>query len=85
VVDDVAWQRWNNHKPDRRKDEFYQVHRAIRTHVDDVARAVRLALATPRIRYALLHIAADNKGRVTGIQRAKRVLGFWPRHRLAGK
>jgi len=56
--------------------------RRMATHVEDVAHAIHLALTVPDIRYEVLHIASDNKGRVTSIDRAKKVLGFWPKYKL---
>lgn len=52
------------------------------THVDDVAHAIHLALTVPHTGYEVLHIAADNPGQITEIQRAKEVLGFSPRYRV---
>ncbi len=59
-----------------------RAHRGMATHVNDVAHAVHLALTVPNLRYEVLHIAADNVGRVTSIDRAREVLGFWPRYSL---
>ena len=52
------------------------------THVDDVARAIHLALTVPHNGYEVLHIAADNPKRPTEIARARQVLGFRPRYRV---
>ena len=52
------------------------------THVADVARAIHLSLTKSLKGYQLIHIASDNKGRITKIDRAKELLGFTPEYRL---
>jgi len=82
VKTDAEWADRQTWKPQPDWTKEFGVHRAMTTHVDDVARAIHLALTAPNIGFELLHIAADNTGRVTEIARAKEVLGFWPAHRL---
>ena len=77
VCDDDDWE-----KSRIAKDPKRNLWRAMSTHVSDVAHAIYLSLTVPNLRFELINIAADNKGRVSNIQRAKDVLGFWPLRRI---
>lgn len=79
VVNESEWQETNKV---RYEEERSRCWRAMATHVEDVARAIRLALVAPNIQYEIIHVAADNLGRLTDIRKAKELLGFWPKHRL---
>jgi uronate dehydrogenase len=82
LADDELWQ-------EAQACSLSDVHgatwRAMTTHVSDVARAIHLALTVPNARFEIIHIAADNRGRMTEIQKAKDFLGFWPKRRLDGE
>lgn len=80
VVDSFEWQKAQQAQTPQVGWEQYW--RSMTTHTTDVARAIHLALTVPDMRYELIHISADNKGRVTEIQKAKELLGFWPAYRL---
>lgn len=73
---------WRHYSTEEPKTENHKYWRAMATRLEDVARAIHLALTKPDIRYETIHIAADNPGRVTEIQRAKDVLGFTAEYRL---
>ena|ERR1051326_278986 len=75
------WEEYRQWKPDFTNPRD-RVQYGMATHVEDVARAIHLSLTAPNVRYEVIHIASDNKCRVTSIHRAKRMLGFWPKHRL---
>ncbi|NQU11446.1 NAD(P)-dependent oxidoreductase [bacterium] len=87
VADAEQWEWWKQYTPAQhqqtgRPPELYAFYRGLRTHVDDAARAIRLAVESDLPGYELFHIAADNKDRVTEIERARQVLGFRPEHRI---
>lgn len=75
------WEEYRQWKPDSNKP-MDRAQYGMATHVEDVAHAIHLALTVPNVRYEVLHVASDNQGSVTSIDRAKQVLGFWPKHRL---
>ena len=51
-----------------------------RVHVDDVTRAIALALETPEPGYALVHIVGVDSGGRWDLDAARRALGWEPRH-----
>lgn len=77
----TEWEKCQDWKPDP-ADAIICARHGMVTHVEDVARAIHLSLTVPIVRYEVIHIASDNKYRVTSIERARRVLGFWPKYRL---
>lgn len=81
LADDELWQEAQRTVPENRMGHNWRV---MTTHVSDAARAIHLALTAPNIRFEIIHVAADNKGRLTEIQKAKDMLGFWPERKLDG-
>jgi nucleoside-diphosphate-sugar epimerase len=79
LADDAEWEEARVFVPDNRTGVNW---RAMATHVADVARAIHLTLTVPDLRFEIIHVAADNRGRLTDIQKAKELLGFWPKRRL---
>jgi uronate dehydrogenase len=57
--------------------------RGMTTHVNDAARAIHLALTARKIRFEVIHVAADNYGRLTRIEKAEKILGFRPKLKLS--
>ena len=51
-----------------------------RVHVDDVTRAIALALKTPEPGYALVHIVGADSGHQWDLEAAQRVYGWEPRY-----
>ncbi|MBM3477415.1 MAG: NAD(P)-dependent oxidoreductase [Armatimonadetes bacterium] len=51
-----------------------------RVHVDDVTRAIALALETPEPGYALVHVVGDNPGRQWDLEAVRRLYGWQPRY-----
>jgi uronate dehydrogenase len=51
-------------------------------HIDDVVEAFRLAIDNDKIDFGIFHICADNPKAKFDISRAKKILGFSPRHNL---
>jgi len=51
-----------------------------RVHVDDVTRAVALALEASEPGYALVHVVGDNPGRQWDLEAARNVYGWAPRY-----
>jgi nucleoside-diphosphate-sugar epimerase len=89
VVDAQEWEDWKQYTPVKharlnRPRELYSFYKGLRTHVDDVARAIRLAVEAESTGYELVHIAGANNDRVTSIERARQILGFEPEHRIDG-
>lgn len=79
LADDAEWEESKAYVP---RNSTGRNWRAMTTHVSDVSRAIRLALTKPKLKFEIIHIAADNAGRLTEIQKAKDVLGFWPKWKL---
>jgi nucleoside-diphosphate-sugar epimerase len=87
VADPEEWEWWKRydlaqHRQLGRAPELYPFFRELRTHVDDVAQAIRLAVEADLSGYELFHIAAEHRDTVSSIDRARRVLGFRPQHRI---
>jgi uronate dehydrogenase len=80
LCDDARWREAQQWIP---KNKQMRNWRNMATHISDVARAIHLALTVPNLHWEIIHIAADNKDRLTTIRKAKDVLGFWPRMKLA--
>jgi nucleoside-diphosphate-sugar epimerase len=75
---DGAWQG-NVHIPD------LVAYRApdpppARVHVDDVTRAIELAIETTEPRYALVHLVGGDSGNQWDIQAARRIFGWQPQY-----
>jgi len=51
-----------------------------RVHVDDVTRAIELAMTSPGPAYGLAHVVGDNPGRRWDLEAARRLYGWAPRH-----
>ncbi|MBM3500252.1 MAG: NAD(P)-dependent oxidoreductase, partial [Armatimonadetes bacterium] len=51
-----------------------------RVHVEDVARAIALALETPEPTYALVHIVGDGSEGRWDLEAARRLYGWEPRY-----
>jgi len=51
-----------------------------RVHVEDVTRAIALALEAPEPRYALVHVVGDNPGRQWDLEAARQLYGWEPRY-----
>ena len=81
LVNDGQWRFLNSFKPKKRVGMHW---RSMTTHVSDAARAIHLALTVPKIRFEVIHVAADNEGRVTRIDKAEKILGFRPKRKLRG-
>lgn len=79
ILNDEQWSRAETSQPGTEHAEYW---RGMATHVEDIARAIHLSLTVPGLSFEILHIASDNPGRVTSIQKAKDLLGFWPRYQL---
>lgn len=79
ILNEEQWRHAETCRPDSEHAEHW---RGMSTHVEDIARAIHLSLTVPGLAFEIFHIAADNDGRVTSIQKAKDILGFWPRHQL---
>ncbi len=73
------WEEIRRYHP---KTPFQKRGRAMATHVDDVARSIHRALRIHHRGFELIHVAADSPGRVTSIRRARKILGFQPKHRI---
>lgn len=52
------------------------------THVEDIARAFRLALTAPIDGYEAINLVPDNPGWRWSNEKAKRILGWQPQHRF---
>jgi len=79
LADDRQWKESQANAPQTKWESNWRV---MTTHVGDAAHAIHLALQAPNIGFEIIHIAADNEGRLTKIQKAKDVLGFWPKWKL---
>ncbi|MBI4028310.1 MAG: NAD(P)-dependent oxidoreductase [Verrucomicrobia bacterium] len=75
-------EEWDVCRRWRPKSQMGRCQRNMTTHVEDVARAIRLALTAKVSGFTLIHVASDNPGRITSIARARKLLGFHPQHRF---